>query len=683
MASVGAAAGGEQAATRPAIERASVSFRIGSTQWLPDARFRELLDLFEKHKGVTDEITFFTGETCCPLPLDVAGKHADILARRMADARAKGYRAGINVLATLGHVSESLSTSLSGPYIPITGIAGDVCRGSLCPNDENARGYIKQLYTLLARANPDYIWIDDDVRIAWHPPVIAGCFCDKCLAIFEKECGKKYTRETLKAAFITGTDEQRVALRRAWIRHNTDTIARLLRLIETSVHEVKPGLPLGYMTGDRFYEGYAFDEWARILAGAGKAEVRWRPGGGFYRDERPDELAMKSHDLGRQVSILPADVVSIQSEIENFVYERLAKSANITALEAASHIASGCTGTAFNVLSMYDEPLTEYEPLMARLAGQRPFLDLMARRLGRAPVAGIFTLWTKDSAAVCDLAGGDWGAARAYLTPQNSNLFQIGLPSSYSMDHASVTVLCGDGIRALAKEQILGLLAKGVFMDAQALSFLNQAGYSELTGFAIAGDHWADCVEKFTSHPLNGGFAGRKRDGRQSFGAQPAFALKKTDEKAQIVAGLVDYADREVAPCTLGVFENRLGGRVCVAGYYPWTMMESLAKTAQVKAIMRWLARDTLPAYVASYHKINLWVRERGDGDVAIAFTNSSFDPAVDVTLMIPTDKSELTVFDMACRATRVPAGNSDGPYRAFVIPRVEPWEMRLITSQP
>ena len=53
--------------------------------------------------------------------------------------------------------------------------------------------------------------------------------------------------------------------------------------------------------------------------------------------------------MGRQVSALPDWVVTIQSEIENFPYHRLKKSAHITALEAASHIAAGCTGAAFNV----------------------------------------------------------------------------------------------------------------------------------------------------------------------------------------------------------------------------------------------------------------------------------------------------------------------------------------------
>lgn len=84
------------------IEKASVSFRIAFDQWKPDDRFQELLSLFEKHRGVTDEITFFIAATVAPLPLDAAAAYAEVLAQRMKEVRARGYSTGINVLATLG-----------------------------------------------------------------------------------------------------------------------------------------------------------------------------------------------------------------------------------------------------------------------------------------------------------------------------------------------------------------------------------------------------------------------------------------------------------------------------------------------------------------------------------------------------------------------------------------------------
>jgi hypothetical protein len=50
------------------MQKAFISFRIGFPQWMPENRFRELLALFERYRGVTDEVTFFTSETHPPPP---------------------------------------------------------------------------------------------------------------------------------------------------------------------------------------------------------------------------------------------------------------------------------------------------------------------------------------------------------------------------------------------------------------------------------------------------------------------------------------------------------------------------------------------------------------------------------------------------------------------------------------
>jgi len=671
---------GKGDSAQPALNRAFISFRIGVPQWMPEARYGDLLALFEKYRGVTDEITFFTSATHPPLPLDEIQKRARVLARRMPEARKLGYRAGINILSTMGHHNENLPHSLSGDYTRVTDIDGNTCQGSFCPNDPGLREYVRQVYQAVASAGPDYIWIDDDVRLAGHMPVHLTCFCDRCLAQFEKECGTKYTRPALKAAFTSGMPEQRLALRKAWLQHNRDTIARLFQLIEQTVHAINPKMPLGFMTGDRFYEGYDFDRWAGVLSGPGKAEVRWRPGGGFYEDDVMSGLAGKSHDVGRQVSVLPPEVVSIQSEIENFPYQRLKKSAHTTVLEAASHMAAGCTGAAFNVLSGNDEPLDEFEPLVARIRQTRPFYDLLAKHLGRKPLAGIHAAWNKDTAAACDLAGGSFFGFGRFLG-ESARLFEIGLPIDYSARGASVILLSDDAMMAFSKDEIRKMLSGGVFMDTQALTRLNQMGLADLTGFDADRVVPIDCIERLADHPLNRPFAGRERDCRQSFYHLPAFTLKARDPKAEVLSKVVDYAGAEVAPCTMGVFENRLGGRVCVAGYFPWTFLHSLSKSSQMKSVLRWLSKERLPAYVGSFHKINLWVREPDRAGVAMAMTNSCLDAARDVALLVRTDRDRIRVFDMTGAESQVRSSGSDGPYRRFVIPSIEPWHIRLVVA--
>ena len=665
------------------IEKATLSFRIGTEQWMPEKRFYELLKLFEKYKGVTDEITFFTSETHPPLPLEVIEERAELLAKRMSEVRKMGYHTGINIIATIGHHHKTFHDSLFEEYTPMTDMEGHVCLGSFCPNDESMRETIRRLYEIIASADPDTIWIDDDVRLLGHLPIKETCFCDHCLRIFEQEVGVKYTRASLKAAFGSGPIEKKLAVRRAWLQHNRNTIAKLFELIEQTVHALKPGMPLGFMTGERFFEGYDFDKWAEILSGSGGAEVRWRPGGGFYADDCMKDLVAKSHEIGRQVSLLPDHVVSIQSEIENFPYQRLKKAAHTTALEAASHIAAGCTGAAFNVLSMYEEPLGEYEPLMSPLCRTRPFFDLLVRELGRTKPEGIYTGWNKDTFAANNIAGEDWfkGGIGEIAGRHADEIFEIGLPACYSSANASVTTLSGDSVLAMKEHEILKTLSSGVYMDARALTRLNEMGHEKLTGFRVERFVEHDCIEAFVDHPLNTGFIGRRRDGRQSFWKCPAGMLNLLSGSARILARAVDYSGKEIAPCCMGVFENHLGGRICVAGYYPWMFLQNLSKSTQMKSVMRWLSRDALSAYVSSFHKINLWAREPKEDRLVLVIMNTSMDAAEKVTLSLRTDRKAVRVFDRHCAETTVLSSETNNQYSHFILPDIPAWEMRLIVA--
>ncbi|MBN1345076.1 MAG: hypothetical protein JXQ73_20445 [Phycisphaerae bacterium] len=662
------------------IDKAFISFRIGVPLWRSDECFDNLVRLFEKNKGVTDEITFFTSESHPPLPLAEIQARAKILTQRMAALRKLGYRSGINILATIGHHNENLANSLAEPYTRMTDIDGRTCQGSFCPNDDGLRDYAKRVYEALASANPDYIWIDDDVRLFGHMPIRCGCFCDHCLAIFEKETGVRYTRASLADAFNTGPVPKKLEVRRAWLRHNRDTINRLFQLIEQTVHAVKPDMPLGFMTGDRFFEGYDFDRWAETLAGPRKTEVMWRPGGGAYTDSWLDAIAQKAHQVGRQTAFLPESVRSIQSELESFPYQRLKKSAHATALEACSYIAGGCTGTAFNVLSQYGEPLDEFEPLVARLRQARPFLDRLARAFGRTRPVGLYSGWNKDSFAAKNVDGGDWLGGGVPGTHEIDEILVTGVPAAYSLRNAPVTALTGEAVFAFDEADLRKILASGVYMDPQALQRLNAMKLGELTGFDVENVMHDDCIEQFVGHPLNASFSGRYRNGRQSFWKCPAYALKRTNPKAEALSRIVDYTYKQVAPCCVGVFENSLGGRVCVAGYYPWEQVQNLSKSAQIKSVMRWLSKDRLPAYVASFHRANLWARPTGQGRWAIALTNAYLDPAEGLTLAVLTDQPELSVVDMQCRQAKVRATAAAGPYKTFTLPTIPPWEMRLVT---
>ena len=261
----------------------------------------------------------------------------------------------------------------------------------------------------------------------------------------------------------------------------------------------------------------------------------------------------------------------------------------------------------------------------------------------------------------------------------------MGLPAAYSLEHASVTALAGDLPLALSDAEIRRILSSGVYLDPQALTRLNEMGYGALTGFQVERFVREDAIEQFCDHPLNGTYAGRLRDCRQSFlgWLVPAAVLQATDGAAQPLSRIVDYAGNEVAPCCSGTYSNSLGGRVCVAGYYPWTYLQSLSKAQQIKAIFRWLSGDTLDAYVSSFHRTNLWVRRPGTGELAVTLLNAGLDPAEDVELLLRTEAGSASVYDMLCGEIHVhSSGPLAAPYRRFILPRIPPWHMHLVVAE-
>ena len=50
--------------------------------------------------------------------------------------------------------------------------------------------------------------------------------------------------------------------------------------------------------------------------------------------------------------------------------------------------------------------------------------------------------------------------------------------------------------------------------------------------------------------------------------------------------------------------------------------------------------------------------------------------------MLIHADKAQIRVFDMHATASQVRSSGSDGPYGKFVIPAIEPWQMRLVVAE-
>lgn len=569
-----------------------MSWRVGLGYTESDAHFDHLLDLIREFRPIVEEIALFETFTHhLYIPLDEYTERAALLGRRLIQLREHEVPSvGINVLTTIGHINEAWDYNPPLPFQPMIDAGGQASRGCACPNTPELRAYIREKYRLTAQAGPDFIWVDDDIRIQHHG-IPWPCFCPTCLALFAQRTGREWTREDLVA---TLNDPSGGATRAAWIAQNGDTITSLLAHVRAAIDEINPAIEKGLMTAGAHWSAYSAPNHARWFEALGASKSR--PGGGFYNDDPRTALLGKAFDVGHQRVLLPDSVTDCQYELENFPYQRLAKSASTIVSEFTMAAAMGLNGIACNWLSMWSGHDADFRHKLQAAVQMRPVWDRLVAHTAGLPTAGVWGAWRWDSAARREVHSGEsW-----FTGPYNAGLeqlAQLGLPVSVDPAQASAVVLRGRVAELFDNEELTRFLCGPVYLDSTALEVLEQRGLGHLTGVRLGTRHDNGLMERFSDDELNGCFAGDIRDARIEFWGDArgqADQLLPLSPAVRTLATLEDYWHRPHGAC-FTAYENELGGRVAVIGFAPWMFLQSASKRAQLLSLFDWLTDGSLP----------------------------------------------------------------------------------------
>jgi len=652
------------------------SLRVAYENWYYPNRFKDLMDLLKKYPCNLQSVALFTSATHPPLTLEETEIRLNIIKERLDDIRSLGLFAGINILGTIGHHEEDLDNHLKGDYTYMTNKTGDVCRGSYCMNDEKfINEYVIPVYTKLAEAHPDFIWIDDDVRLP-HMPVGHGCFCQNCIDKFNRKNNTSYTREEL----VETISSINLDVRRLWLDHNKESIVNLFKTISSTVYAIDENITLGFMTGERYFESYDFKAFAEALSDNGRHNIMWRPGGGAYTDYKFTEIVEKVSQCGRQNAYLPDYVTIIQTEIENFPYNLIKKTPTSTALECAWNMTGGCTGAALNILpSETNEPMETIIPHLKAINNFSAFFELLSEKTGGKQPYGIGTAWRPD----CQLATpenkfiGHFGSMYSDFT---SEFFDLGLPQSYASKNACVTLVKGHACLHWTDNEIKELLSSGIYMDSAALDFFNERNFGDMLGFKTDKNIPIDAREAYTDHNLNEDIIGGIRNCRQAFNQGDSFSLTATSEKSQKLAKLIDYHDNTLADCCQGLFENTDGGKIAIGGYYPFTWISDYYKSHQLKRLMVKLSNGRLPSYVESYCRIrnHTFVDEN---ETVVALFNHTNEDLENISVAVKTDKEIATCHTTDNKTYTLRSIKEDNGYKFFNINQIPAIRIILITA--
>lgn len=608
------------------------AFRIASGRYYNDNDFNEHIRFVQENIDCIDEVAIFV-EYChhAYISINELKKRIEIIDKRMRIYRKIGVKSvGINILNTIGQTDEAWDVMEAAPFRTMIGHDGRASTGCLCPTTNEFKQYISEKYKMLSVINPDFIWLDDDIRMKNHG-VQYPCFCDNCIDLFNKEHDYNFSRETLVEAL---NRENVYSVRKNWVIHNYNMINNVIQLCETIIHQTNPTIKTGLMTSGEEEHPYSIHNAGEMLANL-KAE-KARPGGGFYNDDAPVWMLTKIVSVGRQVSSYSKNINDIQYEFENYPYQMLSKSLKISEFEVAASLLSGCSGIVFN--TGYDN-----RELMGLIRQKKKKWETIEKKSSRKSNKGVFVLYNNLYDTRKKVNGDFFDDSNPWLVFEAAdNLMEIGIAMTGNVSDACAMVLCERMSEGYSDQELLRLLSNNLFIDGRCAENLIERGFGKYIGVEINTKIDNGVAEVFTDHTMNGSDGGFRREYALTFFDRNdrmrcmSYAFDESAD-AQVLCNLFTIKGDKLG-ASLVLFENELGGKIVVSGYAAFRFLRTEEKRRQILEIFDWLSNMKNPVKIFAPLKVMPIVRESDKG-IIVFLGNCNLDETGNFGFEVRTNK--------------------------------------------
>lgn len=573
---------------------------------------------------------------------------AQWMAQRVAPAvRAIGVSYQLNFQMLLGAQTYGEDMRSFYDWELIVDSRGRDAWGVACPLGPRFRERMGAMLRLWAATGPDVLWIDDDFRLHNHGRADSGmdyyCYCDRHLAGFAEETGRRWERQELLDAILTPGPPSPV--RRQWLAYLGRTMTDTAAWIREQVAAVSPQTRIALMTSAPEVHAVEGRDWRSLLGAlSGPHRPMTRPCSGCYTGTTvplknqtctyalmAKSMAILDHVLGRgQVEYAP--------ELENTRFTTWAKSVVNTHYVL---MLGQLLGTPHITLSINDleGSAIEEEPTTAPLLiSIRPRLEaLAAMGLGEWEPAGATMLVDPHSAAKIPLREGQGLHDLAAQRPWEDLILQAGVPARFAvpqspLDADSVLVLDEHAAWCLTDDELTQALRGAVLLDADAAWALQQRGFGEHVGpqvgqYATA----AAMAESYEDDALPGVYAVRVP--LRSMRWRELAVPQSGSSPVTVASWFIDGFNRRHVGSTL--FENSLGGRVGVfacVGEMRYGTFFSHARLRWLRGMLRWLSRGRFAVIPHNTQHGLTIVRRRQDRWI-IAYASLGTDPVTELKL--------------------------------------------------
>ena len=636
-----------------------IKHRIEIDQILESSK--EIFDSIKNYPDGVDEIWLFLERQHSVKRL----KQQLEIAKDFADkVRALGIKLSVEV-APLGHGDkEGFDTDCKDYRVDSF---GKTYEGQYC---FRSKEYLKEksyaLSLIAKELKPYTFYFDDDMRIRnWRSGIF--CLCDTCVKEFNDKYKTAYGREDLIEKI-----ENDIEFRKKYVEFSYEGIAEFCYAVTKEIIAVSPETHMGLEHGDYAGEGFLYCIEAMYKA-SGKT-VRSRSGAGSYNDYNPADLVKKTFQTGYQLSKLPDYVDEYCNEIENYPSTYFGKTVYGTCFEASIHLASGFNCTSIkNWRGSFSEDEGEeiFDDCLRECAKRRKYWeDLVSdnNRGGRKGGIRVFVpknYWDKKS---------DYLIVPSFYGWEYNH---YGIPVTFSETKNECYYFDEIFADVVSKEELVGLFSHSVVISGAAIYELQKNGFKDVLEeyLGVSAVKSEKPCEKFTDHPVNGEYAGKKW-GKYLFEmcASKTYGIICNNDKAEILGKSDDNSTVFSA-----IVPTKFGAKWFIQGFRSGDSLYPFMKRQQINNAIREITGGLSAEYV-SRNRVMLIPIEDKDGKVLnVSLVNQTIEKQGNVVLKVKNAaKNKAVLTDEFGNSTPLETKESGG-ILTVIIPEVSPWSIKTV----
>jgi hypothetical protein len=531
-------------------------------RWDRPSRIDRALD-FCRQIGADELMLFPTGQMISPGWLD--DTELKRRARIIAQVRRQGARRGvcvtINDMPFLDDGGQVAGTPEEHRWSWAVDITGQSATGYRCLLSRKTRAAAAANLLALAKSGVERIFLDDEVRLDWHPATNRVesshfCFCPIHLRAFGQRLGRRISREDLAAALQSDRPEAR-GLREEWLAFKRDTFLEFVTYCREQVHRHYPSLRLGQMTTFSYFQvlgGVTFTE--HVKAWAGLHRPLCRPAQGWYGDQIRTGLYFGLAQTLWTMQCLPTNT-EFYSEIDwGGPWTQMQSSARMAA-DFQIRVNLLLNIKTHSLLYLGEGPDDDFleRRIVRRIRRSRKWFNGLARHLPlRAQRLGLQFLLSENTAKShplrCRGTDGDLadplgltgaGIGQPPWPKAFSTLARTGIPMTFG--DSPVAVLTGGIAPGLERDLDRILYKKNLIIDGAAAADLQRRGLLDQFGLRLAKPFQYDMNERLEKCALNGEAAGEVIPLARAVVPQNLFPLERlpgTATRHQVISYLID-----------------------------------------------------------------------------------------------------------------------------------------------